>query len=149
MIGNCVRHFVTDSVKFGQGLRFVLAGGTVALLYIVTTLVMAEGLGLPFQIALALGFAAAIVAHFSLQRFFVWVHHQGFALPFRSQVRRYALVAGVQYVTTAAVTASAPRLLGMSSTVVYIVWTPLVSAVTFLIFGRGVFHAEVAEVDPG
>lgn len=133
----------------GQGVRFVIAGGIVALIYMATTTVLADVAGIAFQVAIAIGFAAAIVAHFSFQRFFVWVHDEGFALSFRSQVRRYVLVAGVQYATTAGVTAAAPQLLDVSHTVVYLVWTVLVSAVNFLVFGRGVFHAGPVEVESG
>ena len=69
---------------------------------------MADGFGVTFQLALAIGYATAVLAHFSLQRFFVWVHHEEFALPFRAQVGRYTLVSGAQYAMAVAVTATLP-----------------------------------------
>ena len=46
-----------ESGLIGQGLRFILSGGTVALVYLATTTILAELVGLRFQIALAIGFS--------------------------------------------------------------------------------------------
>src|ERR1019366_8393777 len=97
-----------DSGAAGQGLRFAIAGTTVALWYLLTTTVLADVFGVPFQLALAIGFTTTLLLHFTLQRFFVWVHHEEFALPLGSQLRRYLLVAGAQYAITAASVAVLP-----------------------------------------
>ena len=131
-----------DSGLLVQGGRFALAGGIVALIYVTVTTVLANGFGVGFQWALAIGYATAIAAHFSLQRFFVWVHHEEFALPFRTQVGRYLLVAGAQYAMAAVTTATLPALLHLPVTAVFLIWTIAVSAIGFLILGRGVFHAR-------
>ena len=55
-----------------QGFRFVLVGGIVAGIYVGTTTFLAEVIGVPFEVSLAIGFALAIVTHFSLQRLYVW-----------------------------------------------------------------------------
>src|SRR5437870_7001438 len=65
----------------GAGLRFVLSGATVALVYTATTLLLADVVGLPFEVALVTGYAVGLATHFTLQRLFVWVHAAGFALP--------------------------------------------------------------------
>ena len=126
----------------GRGFRYAVAGGVVALIYVTTTTALADGLGITFQVALAIGFAAAVTAHFSLQRFFVWVHHDEFALPLRGQLKRYATLAGTQYAATAFVTSFLPSAAHVPTTVVYLSWTVMVTALNFVVFGRGIFHAQ-------
>lgn len=92
----------------GQLVRFGLAGGVVTLVYIALTTVLSQLVGLPFQVALAIGFAASLLLHFTLQRLFVWVHYEGFALGFRNQVGRYLIMAGMQYGCTVGATAILP-----------------------------------------
>ena len=48
------------SLLVGQGLRFAASGGEVALVYIATTTLLAEVLGVPFEVSLAIGFTLAI-----------------------------------------------------------------------------------------
>src|ERR1039458_4815150 len=97
-----------ESGLLGQGVRFALSGGAVTLVYLGTTTVLADVAGLPFQAALAIGFSVAIAVHFTLQRLFVWTHHEEFALPLHQQAGRYLAVAAVQYGVTAASTALLP-----------------------------------------
>jgi putative flippase GtrA len=123
-----------------QAARFVLAGGIVAAFYVGCTALLSKTGALPFQLALGLGFAAALCLHFLLQRFFVWAHTAGFALAFHHQLGRYLAIAGLQYLVTAAATATLPRPLGVSVFVVYIVTTALVTISNFLIFRARVFH---------
>jgi putative flippase GtrA len=131
----------------GQGTRFALAGGTVALVYLAGTTVLAGVVGLPFEIALAIGFAIAIAVHFMLQRVFVWTHHEEFALPLGQQVGRYLATAAVQYGLTAASIAFLPSALGVSTEIVYLVTVAVVSSINFLIFRNGIFHARPAAKD--
>lgn len=131
-----------NSGLMGQGVRFVLAGGTVALLYLSTTIVLADVVGLPFQIALAIGYCAGLVLHFTLQRIFVWTHQEEFALPLSHQAGRYLATAAVQYGVTAASTSLLPSALGMSTEVVYLATVMLVVGTNFLVFRHGIFHAS-------
>ena len=85
-----------------QGFRFALTGGFVALVYVGTTTLLAEVIGLDFEASLAIGYAVAIATHFTLQRLFVWKHPSAFALPLHHQLVRYLAMAGFQYVVTAA-----------------------------------------------
>jgi len=127
----------------GQGGRYVLAGCTATVVYLGTTTVLADVVGLPFQIALVIGFCVGLVAHFTLQRFFVWAHHEGYALPFNHQAARYLLVAGTQYGLTAASTAVLTWALGLPVEAVYVGTVAVLVSVNFLIFRNGVFHPKV------
>jgi len=125
----------------GQGLRFAIAGGIVWCVYVVATLGFSHIAGLPFQAALALGFAVAVSTHFALQRMFVWSHHEEFALPVERQVGRYLIVAGVQYGLTALVTSTVPDALGVPTDVVYLATAACITAGNFVILRTRVFHA--------
>jgi putative flippase GtrA len=125
----------------GQGLRFAIAGGIVWCVYVVATLGFSHVAGLPFQAALALGFAVAVSTHFALQRMFVWIHREEFALPFERQVGRYLIVAGVQYGLTALVTSTVPDALGVPTDVVYLATAVCITAGNFVILRTRVFHA--------
>lgn len=131
-----------ESGVLGQGVRFALSGGIVAAVYLATTTVLASVVGLPFQVALAIGFSVAIAVHFTLQRLFVWTHHEEFALPLGHQVGRYLAVAAVQYGVTAASTALLPSALGISTEIVYLATVAVVLSVNFLVFRNGIFHAK-------
>jgi putative flippase GtrA len=137
-----------SSGLLGEGVRFALAGGTVALVYLTTTLVLAEIVGVPFQVALVIGFCVGLIVHFTLQRVFVWTHHEEFALPLHHQAGRYLVVAGVQYGVTAASTALLPTALGVSTEIVYLVTVAVVLSVNFLVFRHRIFHAMPAATDP-
>jgi putative flippase GtrA len=131
-----------ESGTVGQGIRFAIAGSVVALIYLTTTTVLAEVFDVPFQAALAIGTATALVSHFTLQRLFVWVHHEEFALGLHSQVGRYLVVAGIQYGLTAASTAVLPDALGLPVTPVYLVTALSLAAFNFLIFRGRIFHPD-------
>jgi putative flippase GtrA len=126
----------------GQGVRFLLSGGVVAIVYPATTTVLADVVGLPFQAALAIGFTVGLALHFTLQRVFVWGHGDGFALPLNMQLRRYLLVAALQYGITAASTSLLPSALGVSTEVVYLVTVAAIIVTNFLLFRFVIFHAK-------
>ena len=130
----------------GRGIRFGLAGAVVTLIYLALTTGLHEGLGVPFQVALVIGFTTAIAAHFTLQRVFVWVHAEGFALPVRQQAVRYLAVAGIQYGATAAATATLPGPLGVRVTFVYLATAVLVTIANFFVLRMGVFHSRTSSV---
>jgi putative flippase GtrA len=127
-----------------QGIRFALAGGTVALVYLTTTTVLAEVFGVPFQAALAIGFSAGLLVHFTLQRLFVWTHHEEFALPLHHQVGRYLTLSAAQYGVTAASTALLPAALNVSAEAVYLATVAVLVSANFLVFRHGIFHARAA-----
>jgi putative flippase GtrA len=128
----------------GQGVRYALAGGVVAGVYLGVTTVLADVLGLRFQVALVIGFCCGVSVHFTLQRLFVWAHREEFALPFRHQASRYLVVAGAQYGLTAASTSLLPAALGLSTELVYVATVGALVCVNFLVFRNGVFHARTS-----
>ncbi len=125
----------------GQGIRFALAGGTVAAVYLGSTTLLVLLAGMPFQAALIIGFSLGLAVHFTLQRVFVWTEHEEFALPVHHQVGRYLLLAGAQYGITAASTALLPSVVGLSTEVVYLVTALLAASINFLVLRNGIFHA--------
>jgi putative flippase GtrA len=126
---------------FGQGFRFALAGSLVSILYISVTTLLHDAFSVPFQIALAIGFSSGVILHFTLQRLFVWRHHERFALAINHQAWRYLLVCASQYGVTALSTSQLPGVLGLPVEVVYVATMLTVSAVNFLLFRGRVFHA--------
>lgn len=125
----------------GQGFRFALSGGLVALVYVGVTTLLHDGMAVPFQLALVGGSAVSVSLHFTLQRLFVWRHAQaGFALSVRGQARRYLLLVGVQYAITALATSQLPGLLDEPVEIVYLTTTILVAISNFMIFRNRVFH---------
>jgi putative flippase GtrA len=136
------RLLISDSGLFGQGVRFALVGGLAAVIYLLSTTVLALLLGLPFEVALPIGFCLGMGVHFTLQRVFVWGHGARFALRLHQQAGRYLLVAGAQYGVTAASTATLPRALGLPTEIVYLATVVLLTGCNFVVFRNGVFHAE-------
>jgi putative flippase GtrA len=130
-----------------QGLRFALAGGTVALVYLTTTTVLAEAFGVPFQAALAIGFCLATMVHFTLQRLFVWTHHDEFALPVHHQVGWYLTNSAAQYGLTAASTSLLPSALNVSTEIVYLATAAVFVGTNFVVFRHGIFHAKPAVLE--
>jgi putative flippase GtrA len=129
-----------DLGLLGQGMRYVIAGSTVTCVYLATTLILTHVAGLPFQAALAIGFTSALVTHFTLQRFFVWVHHEEFALPIRHQLGRYLTIAAIQYGTTAAATDLLPKAIGLPTTVIYLAVVGGWTVSNFVVFRLAIFH---------
>jgi putative flippase GtrA len=98
-------------------------------------------IGVPFQVALAVGFLAAVALHFTLQRVFVWTPREEYALSWRRQLRRYLPLIAIQYVITAGATAILPAVTGLPVLVVYIGITLAFSLFNFLFFRARIFHA--------
>jgi putative flippase GtrA len=128
-----------------QGVRFAISGVVVSTIYISVTTLLAEVSHLRFQLALAIGWTAAVCVHFTLQRVFVWAHQEKFALPFGHQVGRYLLVAGTQLGVTATTTAVLPSVLGLPAEAIYLGTATLLTLVNFLVFRNGIFHAGVSD----
>jgi putative flippase GtrA len=126
----------------GQGARYALAGATVAFVALATTITLAEGAGLAYEAAFAIGYSLALAAHFTLQRVFVWSHHEGFALPIHHQLFRYLPIALGNYGFVAAAIALLPHLLGVATLIVYLAATAVVTVVAFLLLRSRVFHAD-------
>lgn len=140
-----VRAFLRDPRSpewglMGQGLRYLVCGGAAAVLYVSVTTVLHEAFAVRFQLALAIGFLAGLSAHFTLQRIFVWRHHQRFALALHHQLGRYLVVCAIQYGVTALATSRLPALLGVPVEVAYLMTMAGLTGVNFVVFRGRVFH---------
>jgi len=131
-----------SSGLLGQGVRFLFAGGIVVVVYVTTTTVLADVVGLHFQVALAIGFVVALLVQFNLYRVFVWVHHEEFALPVHHQAGRYLAAAAVNYGLTAACTAVLPGVLGVPTEAVYLVMVAALPVMNFVVLRHVIFHAK-------
>ncbi len=125
-----------------QGMRFAISGVVVSIVYITITTLLSEVSHLRFQVALVIGWCAAVTVHFTLQRTFVWRREARFALPFGRQVGRYLLVAVSQLGVTAAATTFLPSLLHVPAEAVYLATAALITFTNFVVFRHGVFHSE-------
>jgi putative flippase GtrA len=125
-----------------QGARYALTGGTVTIVYLGSTTVLADVVGLPFQLALAIGACAGVSVHFTLQRLFVWAHHEEYALPLHRQAARYLVFAGAQYGLTAISTAVLPTVLGLPVYPVYFATVAILVSLNFLVFRNAIFHPK-------
>jgi putative flippase GtrA len=136
-----------SSGLLGQGVRFVLAGGIVVVVYVSSTTVLADLVGLHFQIALAIGFCIALIVQFNLYRVFGWTHHEEFALPLHRQAGRYLAAAAIGYGLTAVCTSLLPAALDVSTEIVYLAMVAALPVINFMVFRYVIFHAKPAE-DP-
>ncbi|MGA2470485.1 MAG: GtrA family protein [Solirubrobacteraceae bacterium] len=122
-------------------MRYTLSGGAVALITVAVTVTLAEGASLPYEASYAIGYCIALATHFSLQRWFVWAHREGFALPIRSQLARYVPFALFNYSFVAASIALLPHLLGVSTSAAYLGAMAIITFVSFLVLRTRIFHA--------
>jgi putative flippase GtrA len=124
-----------------DALRYVVAGGTVAVFNLGLALLLSGPGDVPIQLAIPVAYVLALCLHFSLQRWFVFAHEQH-ALAITHQIRRYLPAAAAQYGFAAATTAVVPGLIGAPEGVVYSVAVVVSSAGTFLFLRARVFHPD-------
>lgn len=139
VIGGPLRRVLAPGAS-GQAVRYVIAGATVAAVYIGATLLLSGPAGAPIQAAIPVAYVTAVSLHFVLQRFFVFGDAKAFALAVHHQVGRYVAIGAVQYALTAASTALLPPALGLSEQVVYAGTVAAISAMTFIFLRTRVFH---------
>jgi putative flippase GtrA len=133
---------VRDPSIIGQAKRFVLAGGLVAVVNLLTTTVLALVVGLPFQLALSGGLCLSLLLHFTLQRIIVWRTRDGYALSLRRQAGRYLLVAGIVYAATSATTRWLSPVVGLPKEIVYVATVAIFTVTNFVLFRRRIFHSR-------
>lgn len=140
------RELLRSGETHHQLLRYLIAGGSVFVFYVLLTLLLSGPVGLPVQLALVIGFSCAIAVHFFAQRFFVFAHVESFAISGSHQVARYALFACFQYAATALGTAAVQSAFQTSGQVAYLIAVSLVTVVVFIVLRTRIFHgAEPAE----
>jgi len=129
----------------GPLIRYGVAGGCVALVYLSVPLLLHDVAGIPIEVAIPIAYLLALTLQFNLQRHFVFHHIDEFALTTRQQISRYAMIAAVQYPTTALATAFLPGLLHISSDAAFLIITATISLTAFLLLRGHVFHPTVEE----
>jgi putative flippase GtrA len=131
----------------GPSVRYVIAGGTVAGVYLAIPLALNGAFGVPIQVAIPIAYVLAVSLHFMLQRHFVFGHVDEFALSTRQQVGRYVVMGSIQYPTTALATAILPAMLGVSERVAFVGITVVISVTFFLVLRGHVFHPANEECE--
>jgi putative flippase GtrA len=136
------RHLRTSSAGHHQALRFVLSGGTVAVVYLGLGLLLSGPFGVPIQIAIPVSYVVSVLFNYSMQRWFVFAHSDAFALSPQAQFVRYVQIGAAQYVLTALATAVLPDVLGLDEQVVYVATALIAAAITFVVLRLIVFHGS-------
>jgi putative flippase GtrA len=126
----------------------VIAGSIVAAVYLGLPVGLNDGAGVPVEAAIPIAFALALTLHFTLQRTFVFRHVATFALSTRAQIRRYCVIAAVQYPTTAALTALLPGLLHLSQRDCFVIITLSMSLFSFTMLRTRIFHSHRGPAPP-
>jgi putative flippase GtrA len=126
----------------GPTIRYAIVGVIVGIVYMGIPVGMNYAFGVPVEVAIPVAYVTAVSLHFTLQRFFVWRHIARFALSWRAQVARYAMMGVVQYPLTALLTAVLPAVLHLSQPATFVCITMGISLVTFIALRSFVFHED-------
>jgi putative flippase GtrA len=130
-------------------IRFGISGGVVGLLYISLTTLLLEATDLPDQIALATAYFLAVMAHFSLNRQFVFAAAgRSYHLGVRAQSLRYITVILATYAMTSLSLAVLPDLLDIRTVLVYLVSAIGFGVANFLVMRAWVFRASSPPAAP-
>ena len=78
-------------------MRFGLTGAFVFGVYTGGTLLLSGPLGLPIVLAIGLALLVALAVNFTMQRHFVFLDHDTFALSTRTQLARYPVATACNY----------------------------------------------------
>ena len=127
-------------------LKFIATGALVAAvqLGLVTVLVL---LGVPIQLALALTYVVVLALHFTLNRQWVFVTADGYAIRLSGQGARYLLVAATSYVGTALGIAVLPALFGIPELAAFFVISAVMACFSFLMLQLWIFRAAPIHQD--
>jgi putative flippase GtrA len=121
--------------------RFGVTGALVFAVYTGGTLLLSGPLGVPIAIAIAIAYLVGVTLHFLLQRHFVFMDRDAFALPLKSQLTRYVVAGVCQYtITVVAVKTLAPAI-GVSQQLVFLAVVVAISLVSFAVLRGAIFHA--------
>jgi len=124
--------------------RFGLSGALVFVVYTGGTLLLSGPLGVPILLAIAVTYVLAIVLNFTLQRHFVFLDHDTFALGVRSQLVRYVGACVFNYGLTSIAVTTLPSVIGASQQVVFVGVVVVISLFTFTVLRGWIFHTPPA-----
>ena len=98
-----------------QLVRFGLTGALAFAIYTGGTLLLSGPLGLPIVLAIGLAFSASVAFNFTMQRHFVFLDRETFALRARTQLGRYIFAATCNYLLTSLIVTVVPRARGIAA----------------------------------
>lgn len=123
-----------------QLVRFGLTGALAFAIYTGGTLLLSGPLGLPIVLAIGLAFSASVAFNFTMQRHFVFLDRETFALRARTQLGRYIFAATCNYLLTSLIVTVVPDALGVSQQLVFVVTAVVMSLVGFTVVRWWIFH---------
>lgn len=126
--------------------RFLTAGSFVAGVNLGSSTLLL-GLGVEVQLTVAISYLVTITTHFTLQRLFVFAGEGAFALTLSQQLRRYAVMAAVQYPATAGLVALLVAA-GLSNLGAVVCASLLVTPVTYVLLRTRMFHIAANDEAP-
>jgi putative flippase GtrA len=120
--------------------RFVLTAAAVQVVYASLMAIFLLGLDLPRQAALLIGYAGALVVHFTLNRQLVFAPTDGYVRGLNSHGGRYLVTAAVVYAITALGLALVPDALGVAPYVAWLLLAAAIGVANFVVLSRFVFR---------
>ena len=120
--------------------RFGVAGALVFGVYTGGTLLLSGPLGVPIVVAIALAYLVGVTLHFLLQRHFVFLDRDTFALPLKAQVSRYVVIGVCQYTLTSVAVTTLPHVIGASQQLVFVGVVVAISLFSFTVLRTAIFH---------
>jgi putative flippase GtrA len=120
--------------------RFALSAIAVQVVYASLMAIFLLGFDFPRQGALVIGYAGALVVHFTLNRQLVFVPANGYTHDLSSHGSRYLVTAVVVYVITALALAVLPGALHVAPYIAWLLIAATIGAVNFVLLGRFVFR---------
>jgi putative flippase GtrA len=120
--------------------RFALTAAAVQVVYASLMAIFLLGLDFPRQAALLIGYAGALVVHFTLNRQLVFIPTDGYAHGLSSHGSRYLVTAAVVYVITALGLALVPGALGVAPFVAWLLLAVAIGMANFVVLSRFVFR---------
>jgi len=121
-------------------MRFGLTGAFVFGIYTGGTLLLSGPLGLPIVLAIGIALCLALAVNFTMQRHFVFLDHETFALTAGTQLRRYIFATACNYALTSLIVTTVPQALGVSQQLVFVVTALVLSLVGFSVVRWWIFH---------
>jgi putative flippase GtrA len=123
-----------------QGLRYIAVGCLVGGLYLAITVGLSELAGLPFQVAMPIGYFTAIGVHFALHRSWTFTSDSGYALSLKGQAGRYLAFVVGQYAVVAGAVAVGTTVLDVSPLVAWLAVVAPLTLASFVVLRTKTFH---------
>jgi putative flippase GtrA len=124
--------------------RFVVSGLLVMAIHLGSMTVLLTVVEMPVQPALALSYVFALCAHFTLNRRFVFASRAGYAHRLPAQTVLYISAALTSYAISAVILAFVPDWLDVSPLAVFLVTSPILAAITFVVLNVYVFRRRTS-----